>query len=59
MTKKEAIKKLVAEKTLCTIMLKPLGISFDSFLRFSSGHRSDEQRAEIIDKLIKHYKEVK
>ena len=51
MTKKEAIQKLIENRVLTTKMLKPLNISFESFLRFSQLPK--KQAETIIDQLIK------
>ena len=50
MTKEEAVNKLIEEKDLSTSMLEPLGIGFETFLRWAC--LRDAVRAEVIDKLI-------
>ena len=51
MTKKQAMQELVETGKLTTKLLAPLGISFETFLRFAQ--RSDA--AEIKAKLIAGY----
>ena len=52
MTRKQAVKKLTETKKLTTEMLKPLGISFDSFLTFAQ--LSNEKAAAMTEKLISY-----
>lgn len=53
MTKKKAIERLVEKKELSTAMLKPLGISMDSFLQFCQ--LPDQEADRVLDKLIAHF----
>lgn len=53
MTKTEAIKQLVETRTVSTAMLKPLGFSFESFLRLAQLPK--EQADKVIDDLIRYY----
>ena len=50
MTKVQAITRLKKTRQLSTGMLKPFGISFESFLRFAQ--LSDERCEQLIDQLI-------
>lgn len=50
MTKQQAIKRLTETRDISTAMLKPLGISMDSFLWLAQ--LSDERQRTITDKLI-------
>tara|TARA_Y100001972_G_C7510316_1_gene257883 strand:- start:16 stop:183 length:168 start_codon:yes stop_codon:yes gene_type:complete len=50
MTKKEAIKKLTETRILSTDLLKVLGISFETFLKFTQLNR--HQQEESINNLI-------
>lgn len=53
LTKEQAIVKLRETKELSTDLLEPLGISFESFLRFAQ--LSDARANAIVDKLIASY----
>lgn len=48
-----AMNKLTKEKTLTTEMLKPLNITFETFLRFTQLAKKDQDF--LIDKLIKYF----
>ncbi|MHA2279985.1 MAG: hypothetical protein ACXAC5_03790 [Promethearchaeota archaeon] len=50
MTRKQAIEELIKTRKLNTAMLKPLNISFESFLQFAQ--LSDLAAEKITDKLI-------
>lgn len=50
MTRADALARLKATRQLSTEMLDPLGIRFESFLRFSQ--LSDASAADIVTKLI-------
>ena len=53
MTRKQAIKQLSETGELTTAMLKPLNISFESFLRFSQ--LPGENAKELMKKLTTHF----
>ena len=57
MTKKEAIKKLTETKILSTDLLEPLGISFETFLKFSQMNKKQQEEAinNLITKFNKYY----
>ncbi len=55
MTKRQALYELKKNRKLTTAMLKPLGISFESFLRYAQLQGS--QADEIVDQLIKYFEE--
>ena len=50
MTKQQALKELRETKTLTTRMLKPLGVSFETFLKYSQ--LTKEKREEVIREVI-------
>jgi len=52
-SRKKAIRELVRTRQLSTAMLAPLGISFESFLRFAQlpKERADEITEKLIAKL--------
>ena len=52
MTKQKALEKLKETKELSTNMLKPLNISFESFLKYAQ-IGSEKKQKETIEKLIK------
>ncbi len=53
MTKVQAVNKLKTTKQLSTEMLRPLGITFEHFLRLA---QLPKEKAEIIiDKMIEHF----
>lgn len=54
MTKQTAIKRLIKTRTLTSNLLKPLNISFETFLRFSQFSKIDQ--AILLDKLIENLK---
>ena len=52
----KAIEKLKRTRDLSTGMLKPLNISFESFLKFAQlKYNNEKQAQQIIDKLIEHF----
>ena len=51
MTYEKAVKQLNNTRILSTDLLKPLNISFESFLRL--GQMSQQQRDQAVEKLIK------
>lgn len=51
MTREEAYRALKAGKPLSTAMLEPLGISFESFLKFAQ--LGDKRMSQIIDQYLK------
>ena len=53
MTRKQAIERLKKTRKLDTRMLDPLGISFESFLRFSQ--LPAEKCKKLVENLIAHY----
>ena len=57
MTRTQALKKLNETRQLSTKMLKPLGISFEAFLRFAQlpDARADAIMAQLIENLNKKY----
>lgn len=54
LTKKTAIKRFIATQMLDTSMLAPLGISFETFLRFTQ--KSDLDRSRLTVFLVDIYK---
>ena len=53
MTKSQAINKLIYTKELTTAMLTPLGISFETFLKYAQLDK--DKRRLYLKRLIKFY----
>jgi hypothetical protein len=53
MKKIEAIEKLIKTGEITTGMLKPLGISFESWLRYAQAPK--EAQADLVARLIDHF----
>ena len=53
MTRKQAIAELKRTKQISTGMLKPLGLSFEWFLRYAQLPK--EQAEAILEKVIAHF----
>lgn len=56
MTKNEAIQKLTETRELSTDLLEPLGIQFETFLRF--GQLPKQRCDALIGMLIESYKGI-
>ena len=53
MTQQEAIRRLAKTRQVSTAMLKPLGLSFEVFLRL--GTRTPKRYSECVDALLRQF----